>query len=193
MQIYTKYVGVIVGILILAVLSSGCVSIGGFAQVLNLGDKSSNFTELNKTPNGTYSIASVTFKCPDSWAVSTFNNNGKTTIAAVQINESSFQPQFMIDIIPNKNNSEQEAVNQAKNEIYFGYKKISDNMTTIDGNKAYESIYAINDPIAGKSKFELIYFVKNGKTYIITFSAANKDFDKEKANFDMILKSFKVQ
>jgi len=193
LQIYTKYVGVIVGILILAVLSSGCVSIGGFAQVLNLGDKSSNFTELNKTPNGTYSIASVTFKCPDSWAVSTFNNNGKTTIAAVQINESSFQPQFMIDIIPNKNNSEQEAVNQAKNEIYFGYKKISDNMTTIDGNKAYESIYAINDPIAGKSKFELIYFVKNGKTYIITFSAANKDFDKEKANFDMILKSFKVQ
>lgn len=34
---------------------------------------------------------------------------------------------------------------------------------------------------------------ENGKTYIITFSALDKDFGKEKANFDMILNSFKIQ
>jgi len=90
--------------------------------------------------------------------------------------------------------SEQEAINQVKNDVIVDGKKVSSNTITIDGSKAYNDIFRSNsDDDSVAMKFERIYFVKNGKTYLITFSAANKDFYKEKQNFDTVLNSFKVQ
>jgi len=87
--------------------------------------------------------------------------------------------------------SEQEIVNYT--QIYFpkGYQQISSNIITIDGNKANQNIIVVND-IVVKTISEQVYFIKNEKTYFITFTTADKDFDKEKANFDIILNSFKV-
>lgn len=60
----------------------------------------------------------------------------------------------------------------------------------INGENAFKDVILFNDT---NERFEYIYFVKNGKTYVINFSALDKDFDKEKTNFDVILKSFKIQ
>lgn len=153
-----------------------CVRWGIF-DVINIGDESGNFTELNKTANNTYSVDGISFKCPDNWSVGILKEDGMTTIAACQSSNSSFQPQFTVDITPNKGMSEQEAINKVKNNIPNVYEKVSSNITTIDGNKAYKSIFKANDPVTGQSKQEYIYFVKNWKTYVITFSAVDKDFD----------------
>ena len=50
MRIFSKFMGII-GLLVLIVLSSGCIFIGGFMDVLSTDDSSGNFTELNKTAN----------------------------------------------------------------------------------------------------------------------------------------------
>lgn len=179
------------GFLVLVILTSGCVSIG--ADVLNLGDESANFTEINENGNIIISASGVSFKCPSNWFANVVKDGEKTSIAVCKSTNSSFQPQFMVDITPNKGMSEQEAINEVETNIINSYEKVSSNTTTIDGNKAYDNIFKVNDPLAGQTKHEFIYFVKNEKTYVITFSALDKDFDKEKANFDIILKSFKVQ
>ncbi len=211
----SKSIGIIIGFLVLIVLSSGCISVGGFADVLNIGDESGNFTELNKTANNTYSVDGVSFKCPDNWSVGVLKEDGITTIAAApQLRESnttaststfgpfgfesggvawsSANPQFKVDIISNNGISEQEAINQVKNDMLPGGDKISSENITIDGENAFKDVLVLNDTEVIE-RFEYIYFVKNGKTYLITFSAADKDFDKEKKNFNIILNTFKVQ
>jgi hypothetical protein len=86
--------------MILIVLSSGCVSLGGFADVLSLGDDSGNITEVNKTDNGTYSVDGVSFKCPDGWHVAT-TNQGVGNMIIGSPDASMFEPHFHIQIIPN--------------------------------------------------------------------------------------------
>lgn len=179
------------GFVVSIVLISGCVSIGG--EVLNVGDDSTNFTEVDESGNITISAGGVSFKCPYNWFGNVVKDGEKTSIAVCQSSNSSFQPQFMVDITPNNGMSEQEAIDKVEKDIFIGYKKVSSSIITIDGNNAYESIFTVNDPVVGQIKSEYIYFVKNGKTYVITFSAVDKDFDKEKGNFDIILYSFKVQ
>jgi hypothetical protein len=88
--------------MILIVLSSGCISIGGFTDVLS-SDDSSNITELNKSDNGTYSVDGVSFKCPDGWHVATTNQGvGNMIIGSPDVGIfPMFAPMFQIQIIPN--------------------------------------------------------------------------------------------
>lgn len=96
-----KYAIIILGLLILVVLSSGCLFVGGSSQ--NLSSNSSNLIQVN-TVNGTYLIDNVSFKCPGNWSVKTDNNG---LILASPRNSTgafsfiSFAPEFQIQIIPN--------------------------------------------------------------------------------------------
>jgi len=203
LRISSRYVGFI-AILVLVILISGC---------LNNSDDSGNFSMLNRTDNGTYSVAGVSFKCPDNWFVSTDNVNGNIDIMASPIhalNTSEIKsfgpfkvggfgtvltfddPQFEVHIIPNSGNSVREAINRVKNDYMASGNKISNSKIMVGGNEAFKDIIVSNDVNDEYMRFEYIYFVKNNETYLITFSARDKDFDKEKANFDMILNSFKV-
>lgn len=97
-----KYIGIILGILILVVLSSGCIFVDGSFQ--DLSDNSSNLTQVS-TVNGTYSVGNVSFKCPNNWSVGTDNEDGmilaspKNSAGAFRI--MSFAPQFQVQVIPN--------------------------------------------------------------------------------------------
>lgn len=97
----SKFIGIIVGLLILVVLSSGCISVGGSSQ--SLSDNSNNLTNVSAV-NGTYSVGNVSFKCPENWSVVTGNDGmilaspGNPTDAFSFI---SFAPQFQVQIIPN--------------------------------------------------------------------------------------------
>jgi hypothetical protein len=199
--IFSKQIGVI-AFLFLIVFSSGCIS---------NDEGSNNFTVVNKTGNNSYSVAGVSFRCPDNWVVATDNVNGNITIMASQIDEfndstsnsfgpvkagySAFSidnPQFEVHITPNNGMSDQKAIDQVKNQISALENKISSEKWVVNGENAFKDVVIYNDT-AELMRFEYIYFVKNGKTYLITFSAKDKDFNKEKTNFEMILNSFKVQ
>lgn len=97
----SKYVVIISALLVLVVLSSGCLFVGGSSQ--GLSDNSSNLTQIS-TVNGTYFIDNVSFNCPGNWSVKTDNEGlilvspGNSTGAFSFI---SFAPQFQIQIIPN--------------------------------------------------------------------------------------------
>lgn len=190
MRISSKYIG-LMAVLVLIILSSGC---------LDNSDDSGNVTMLNKTANGTYSVAGVSFKCPDNWAVDMINENGNVSIISTQMHEiksggttlSFDDPQFELHITPSNSTSDQEAINQIKNENSEVGNRISSTKMVLDGQSAYKDVVISNDTVE-VMRFEYIYFVKNGKTYLITFSAKDKDFNKEKANFDMILNSLKIQ
>jgi hypothetical protein len=214
---------VIIIVILALVLLIGVPFVLGLTSGIDAGlnEDMDNITELNNTNNSTYSVDGVSFKCPDNWSVSVLNENGIISIVAspVQIvNESASSqvistitstlfgfvtsdvilsydsPQFEVDISHNNGISEQEAINQVKNDVPVDGKKVSSSTITVDGNKAYNDIFITSsDEDSVAMKFEQICFVKNGKTYLMTFSAAEKDFDKEKKNFNMILNSFKVQ
>lgn len=185
-------------------------------NVLSTDDSSGNFTMLNKTVNNTYSVEGVSFKCPDNWNVGVIKEKGSTIIVvAPQLHESdttsastsglfgfqsggvawsSVDAQFEVDIIFNNGMSEQEAINKVKGEMIPAGNKISSENITIDGENAIKDVLVLNcTETEIIDRFECVYFVKNEKTYLLTFSALDKNFNKEKANFDMILNSFKVQ
>jgi hypothetical protein len=96
------------------ILSSGCIAIGGFLDTFSLDDSFSNFTEINKTDNNSYSVAGVSFATPDGWHVETANFGGDIMIIGSPngINFPNFVPTFQIEII---NNSE---ISNSNNPIY---------------------------------------------------------------------------
>lgn len=224
--------------MVLIVLSSGCVSTGGFA------DDSGNITEVNKSDNGTYSVAGVSFKCPDGWHVATTNvKTGIMIIGSPDVDIfSMFEPRFQIQIISNTiipdpndpsyatpdnvkmgdpfsksgtvitgdlimdnssdftsipmkdNLSEQEIVDIMRDDNDVFGVRVSNETIDINGKKAYEDVFLLNSvfPPVIDRKYLRIVFVKNGKTYLMVFESQNWDYAKEKPNFDIILKSFKV-
>ena len=182
--------------MVLIVLSSGCISLGGFADSLSSDDDSVDFTEVNKTADGLYSVDNVSFKCPDNWTVGKYyTHNGNISIVALPIHENtnstntvtmgtvykaesgklimlSADTKFKVDILSNNNNmSDQEAINYVRENMIINEKKISSSIVEVDGIKAFKNVVYIDTD---------------------KFSAEDKSFDSEKSNFDIILNSFKV-
>jgi hypothetical protein len=193
--------GIILGLLILTVSSSGCLFVGGSSQSLN-----------DNVGNGTYSGNGVSFNYPDNWSVDADNKDEDTIqITASSIysssNFTSFGPfpvrkvtttspddaQFQVQI-SNDSISKQLVTQIGNMELDSNMKKISSSTLTIDGEKAYEEIFTTNyGSDIGIMRDEQIGFVKNGVAYILYFEVKDEDFDNEKQNFNLILNSFKVQ
>ncbi len=69
-----------------------------------------------------------------------------------------------------------------------GYHFISQNVTTVDGVKAYEFIYGDET-----HKYYDVRFEKNGKLYGISCQVLTNSFNSEKTNFDRLTNSFHVK
>lgn len=192
-MISTKYFGILC-IMILVVLSSGCI-----AGILSPSNDAN--IKINKTTDGTYSVANVSFKCPDNWNVSAENQseNFIKISAAPYPKDSNFSPsktpyivpaniaQFIVSISSTDNLTSYES----KPIEHSGTNRISNDTLTIDGIKVYRQFFTVKYE-ENLLKCEQINFVKNNKGYIMTFQALESDFDKEKPNFDIILNSLKV-
>ena len=153
----------IIGNLVFVVLISGCTSINDF---------------IKSSGNGSFSEYNVSFNYPNGWFAFADNQTGSKSISVSK--DSSFNGvQFNLQIMNNNGLSERGIINQMENSKTPGWNKISNGTLTIDGKKAYKDVF--------------IYFVKNGKTYLILLQAIDKDFDKERLNFDIILNSLKIQ
>ena len=170
-----KSIGLIIGFLVIAVLSSGCV-------YNNPKNTSYNISTKNYSGNTVY------FDYPANWKLVNYTD-GYSKVVIVNKNNSNNSPQFQLIITPNGEMTDQDIINSIQScPNPSNQKKISNNTLTIDGNKAYENIFIINKT----TKMREIFFIKNSNLYDLTFQTTNNDFDKEKQNFDIILNSFKV-
>jgi hypothetical protein len=194
----TKYIGLILGVLVLVISISGCVN--------------SN-TKVNMV-NNTYTGEGVSFNIPNDWQVSKITDGSTTNIditnnnrvdglianiartSSVNSNSNIDNTQITVDISPiPKGMSSQYAVNIIQNPQNQGdYQKISNNTITVDGSIAYENIYIVNDSnrFNQTMKEQQINFIKNGTTYGLVFDAPVQSFDQEISNFNIILNGFKV-
>ncbi|MEN6554552.1 MAG: PsbP-related protein [Methanobacterium sp.] len=177
MRISGRYVGII-GILVFVVLTSGCTSINDFVK---------------SSGSGNFSAYNVSFNYPNGWLAFADNQTGGKSISVSK--DSSFNGvQFNLQIMNNNGLSEKGVINQMESSKTPGWRKISNTTLTIDGKKAYKDVFIYkNGDSSQNMRFEQIYFVKNGKTYLILLQATDNDFDKERQNFDIILNSLKVQ
>ncbi len=170
--------GIIIVILVFIVLTSGCTSINDF---------------IKSSGNGSFSEYNVSFNYPNGWFAFADNQTGGKSISVSK--DSSFNGvQFNLQIMNNNGLSEKGIINQMENSKTPGWRKISNSTLTIDGKKAYKDVFIYKNGDSNQNmRFEQIYFVKNSKTYLILLQATDKDFDKERQNFDIILNSLKIQ
>lgn len=191
-----KYIGII-GFMVLIVSISG-----GISDLLDFFSLYNDVNiDINKTSDGAYSVAGVSFKCPDNWNVSAekqSENDIKISVAPYP-KDSNFIPfktpymiplntaQFVVAITSNNKTPEEVSKPIEHSDI----NKISNDTLIINGIKVYRQIFTVNYN-GTVLKCEQINFVKNNKEYVMTFQAPDNAFDKEKSNFDIILNSFKV-
>ena len=176
----TKYIGLILGVLVFIILVSGCVS--------------GNATKVNVV-NNTYSGNGVSFKIPSNWQVTKVVSESNTNID-INKNNPKDGTSITVAISPNtKGLSNQDLINMIQNPTnQDSTKEILNNTTTVDGNIAYENTYLVNDSnrFNQTMKEQQINFIKNGNTYALIFDAPVQSFDQEKSNFNITLNSFKV-
>lgn len=175
-----KYIGLIIGFLVLVVSSSGCISTGWLVNNLNNG-------------NSTYSGNGISFNYPSNWQLSQNTATGSTFSVSVFRYNSMNSTVLQLYIMPS-NKSTQDIINNMQNTVVPNGTILSKGTLKIDGNTAYQITCINKDNGSNQSmRYEGISFVKNGKMYSFLLQAPNKDFDKEKSNFDLILNSFKIQ
>jgi len=145
-----------------------------------------------------YSGHGVSFNYPVNWEVESYPQDGcELLLVSDMYSASQEAPSLQIDIVPNPADmSDQEAFDSfVSSPQPSGYKKISKSTLTLNGNKAYENTYTINDKSVYNQIMEdqEIYLIKNHKLYILDFIAPYKTFSNEKGTFDILLNGFKIQ
>ena len=178
-----KYIGLIIGILILIVLASGCIYFN------SNNTKNTGYNTSIKT----YSGNGINFNYPANWQLFQNPATGPTFSVSVFRYNSMNSTGLWIYIMPS-NESTQDIINNMRNTVVPNGTIISKGTLKIDGNTAYQVTGVDNSNGPTKNmRLEGISFVKNGKMYSFLLQAPNKDFDKEKQNFNLILNSFKIQ
>lgn len=158
-----------------------------------LGVYSTKFTTIK--PIKTYSGNGVTFNYPASWNVGFDYQNGVNYIYGTKY-FSSISPQFQLQIERNPSGlSDQNTLESIIFAEYpSGFKVISRQMYTLNGNKVYGLIYTMNTkyyPVVMETKE--INIVKNHKIYTMDLTAPQKTFANQKIDFNIIAQSLKIQ
>lgn len=153
----------------------------GFVAISGCTNSGNSTSVKNYTGNG------FTFNYPSDWTV---NVNPSNTSDIISITKNS-EPNTSMTIQLMKNTgSDQTAINLNKNTLVpSNWTKVSNSTLTINNITAYETTYTI----AGQDKTSVVFFVKNGTSYIFTSQAPLSSFDNETKNFDVIINSFKLQ
>ncbi len=189
MKISSKHIGIIIGLLAFVILTSGCISIDNPLSSISIDDPLSSFTN---SPTKTFTGYGVSFEYPSSWYVYPDNTTGNNVIMATK--EVGFNNvQFQVQIMPNNGMPEKSAVKEFRESYTPGWNKVASYKLTIDNKAAYEDMYTVNDTHFSKlMRMSQIILVKNDKSYLMLLQAPEDEFDKERANFNVILNSFKV-
>ena len=188
------YIGLLLVISIIVILSVVYITtiiLGASGSISSSG----SVTQVDMQGNA-YSGDGVSFNIPTNWQVYKLVDGTNTNINIVKNNSNTTQ--ITIAISPNPNDmSNQDIINMIQNRTNEdgNWEKISNNITSINGNTAYENTYKVtnssmfNEPTTE----EEIAFIKNGYTYTLIFQAPINEFNYEQTNFNITLNSFEVQ
>ena len=155
---------------------------------------STKFTTIQTTK--TYSANGISFNYPSKWMVDTDTQDGAKYIFGMSgYNQDS--PQFQVEICPNPPGmTDQEAIDSMYSvEFPSGFKIISKQTYTLNGNKVYGMIFTINNKKYYPETIvdQELNILKNHKIYTIDYIATLKEFNNEKIDFSIITKSLKIQ
>jgi len=168
--IYLKKLILILGILAVMVMASGCIS--------------------SSSSNKTYSSNGVSFTYPGDWSVQ--NNTQALNISNVIVwvgNEKSAFALANVTIPKNKTlaNTTQWATGTKSNYKNSGYEFVSEKSRTVDGANGYELVFRKSGNYSSYT-----YFVKNGTPYLAAFNFIDSNMQTVNETVDMVLNSLKV-
>ncbi|HEX3014256.1 MAG TPA: PsbP-related protein [Methanobacterium sp.] len=180
-------------ILIFAVILSAAVT---FEYVYNT-NQTSNQTSPS-IPTKTYSTNGISFNYSTDWEEG--NKTGQYLIAYVKdpkLNSSDGKPGAVVEVLKRVSNGVplkrfyEDVKGEASNVP--GYGVMSETTTTVDNVTAYEfTARAMDNNV--EEQFDIILFEKKGFVYMIACGTRAPTYlSDEEENFDMIIKSFKVQ
>lgn len=163
-------------LLCFVVLVSGCIS-----------DKKS-------TEPKTYKENNITFNYPGAWQIATATSpNAIVAIADPNTNQNGSPTTLVVVQKPDvPKGSRIDDVYATNYKSFFnntGYTKISEGNITINDNILLENVYKSDND---QKEYRALWYTKNGNIYVILCSAKISDFKDQTANFDFIIKSFKL-
>jgi methionine-rich copper-binding protein CopC len=156
---------------------------------------STKFTTIVTTK--TVTAYGVTFNYPATWVTEKQTQDGTNLIFVLNPKEiGQNAPQAIMQIMSNPSGmSDAEAMYLIETSTYpTGFKVLSKKMITLNGIRAYDTLYTINnkDMYTETMENQEIDIVKNNKTYSLDLIAPVKEFNSVKTNFDIIISSLKI-
>ncbi len=175
------YPFLIVTLLSLIVLASGCVS----------------NTNLNQTK--TYSQNGIYFVYNGTWENA--NVSSPNAVAGVgdpnTVNPQTHEPTTFI-LIQKPNSTLGTDLQTAYNQNYATFfnnttnLRVSDANITVNNNKAFENVY-ISTSGGVQREMRAVWLSQNGQIYVILCGALPSNFENQQKNFNLTINSFKVQ
>ncbi len=176
-----KYPLLIITLLSLVVLASGCVS----------------NNNLNQTKN--YSQNGIYFVYNGTWEIA--NTSSGNTVAGVgdpnTVNPQDHEPNTFV-LIQKPNLTMGTDLQMAYNQNYATFfnntsnLKISEANITLNNNTALENTY-ITTSNGTQIEMMAVWVSQNGQIYVILCGAPPNNFENQQNNFNMIINSFKSQ
>ncbi|HHT18627.1 MAG: PsbP-related protein [Euryarchaeota archaeon] len=173
-----KKYGIVLVVLLLAVMVSGC-------------------TSDQTIPTKNFSKSGMSFMYPDTWNV-TSQESANATLILIKNEEilSSNGAKGCVVLILKVSNASKSNMTQTRDEFAtqaLSGKNFTNTTIKIASSNASDMSYIGKDTQKNESYARLIDFTKNDTLYILMFATVGgSDMDAAKQYFDVIVKSFKV-
>lgn len=175
-----KYPFLIIAVLCIVVLASGCVS--------------NNNTNKTKT----YSQNGIYFIYNGTWQEANITSDVPNAVVAVgdpsNVNPNTHQPLTFVLIQKVNGTDLQTAYNQNYATFFNNTtnQRVSEANITVNNNHAYENVYIATSG-GVQREMRAVWMQQNGMIYVILCGTLPADFQNEQKNFDLVVNSFKVQ
>jgi len=178
-----KYPFLIIAILSLVVLASGCV------------------TNNNSNSTKTYSQNGLYFVYNGTWEIANVTSTVPNAVVAVgdpsNVNPTTHQPLTFV-LIQKANVTQGTDLQTAYNQNYLMFfnnttnQRVSEANITVSNNSAYENVYTTTSG-GVQTEMRAVWVQQNGVIYVILCGTPPGNFQNEQNNFNLVVNSFKVQ
>ncbi|MDI6723406.1 MAG: PsbP-related protein [Methanobacterium sp.] len=163
-------------------------------------------TPVSKAPDiktKIYSAGDIYLEYPETWKITTDEINNNNMQLVIQDPSSVGNPDstkvagftvFKVEKDPYQTlEQRKESFIQSIRESGANINLISSNNTNLNGINAVEAIYEGTGPKNEQIQLKVIYFEQNNLVYILAFLTRGMNLQSQKANFDVVINSFKLQ
>jgi len=153
------------------------------------------FQSSGENENKRFAGDNITFEYPASWVIA--KSQANDTIVAVadpkSVNPQTGYAQTLVVIQKRGLESDFYYMYNQNYATLFNnsnYRRVSEGNITIGSLNALENTYIVTEN-GVKKKHRAIWIRRGYEVYVILCSALDSEFEKERANFDIIINSFK--